>query len=92
MIYFASLLTEDEQLRAAEIAIGLGIPFLKTNTGFGFVTTTDQVRLIKTHYNGMIKIMTSGGVRTKEDAIAMIEAGAERIATSSAFKIADSFN
>ncbi|MCC8028052.1 MAG: deoxyribose-phosphate aldolase [Clostridium sp.] len=92
MIYFASLLTEDEQLRAAEMAIDLGIPFLKTNTGFGFVTTTDQVKLIKTHYNDAIKVMTSGGVRTKEDAIAMIEAGAERIATSSAFKIVDSFN
>ena len=47
MIYFASLLTEDEQLRAAEMAIELGIPYLKTNTGFGFVTTTDQVKLIK---------------------------------------------
>ena len=84
MIYFASLLTEDEQLRAAEMAIELGIPYLKTNTGFGFVTTTD-------HYHDAIKVMTSGGVRTKEDAIAMIEAGAERIATSSAFKIVDSF-
>lgn len=92
MIYFASLLTEDEQLRAAEIAIELGIPFLKTNTGFGFVTTTDQVKLIKAHYKDAVKVMTSGGVRTKEDAIAMIEAGAERIATSSAFKIVDSFH
>lgn len=91
MIYFASLLTEDEQLRAAEMAIELGIPYLKTNTGFGFVTTTDQVKLIKDHYHDAIKVMTSGGVRTKEDAIAMIEAGAERIATSSAFKIVDSF-
>ena len=91
MIYFASLLTEDEQLRAAEMAIELGIPYLKTNTGFGFVTTTDQVKLIKDHYHDAIKVMTSGGVRTKEDAIAMIEAGAKRIATSSAFKIVDSF-
>lgn len=92
MIYFASLLTEDEQLRAAEIAIDLGIPYLKTNTGYGFVTTTDQVCLIKNRYHDAIKIMASGGVRTKEDAIAMIKAGAERIATSSAFKIVDSFN
>ena len=92
MIYFASLLTEDEQLRAAELAIELQIPFLKTNTGFGFVTTTDQVRLITSRYGDDIKVMTSGGVRTKEDAIAMIEAGASRIATSSPFKIADSFH
>ena len=92
MIYFASLLTEDEQLRAAELAIELQIPFLKTNTGFGFVTTTDQVRLITSRYGDDIKVMTSGGVRTKEDAIAMIEAGASRIATSSPFKIADTFS
>lgn len=92
MIYFASLLTENEQLRAAEIALDLGIPYLKTNTGYGFVTTTDQVRLIKDRYHDSIKVMTSGGVRTKEDAIAMIEAGADRIATSSPFKIADSFH
>lgn len=92
MIYFASLLTVDEQLRAAEMAIELGIPYLKTNTGFGFVTTTDQVKLIKGRYHDEIKVMTSGGVRTREDAVAMIEAGAERIATSSAFQITDSFD
>lgn len=90
LIYFASLLTEDEQKYAAEIAIQLGIPFLKTNTGFGFVTTTEQVRLIKTNFADEIKIMVSGGVRTKEDAAAMIEAGAVRIATSAPFKIVDS--
>jgi len=92
MIYFASVLTEDEQLRAAEMAIELGIPYLKTNTGFGFVTTTDQIVLIKNHFQDAIKVMVSGGVRTREDAVAMIEAGAERIATSSAFKIVDSVN
>ena len=92
MIYFASLLTVDEQLRAAEMAIELGIPYLKTNTGFGFVTTTDQVKLIKDPYHDALKVMTSGGVRTREEAAAMIRAGAERIATRSAFKIVDSFN
>ena len=92
MIYFASLLSEDEQLRAAEMALELGIPYLKTNTGFGFVTSTDQVKLIKDRYHDEIKVMASGGVRTKEDAIAMIKAGADRIATSSSFKILDSFD
>lgn len=91
LIYFASLLTEDEQLRACEMAMELGIPYMKTNTGFGFVTTTDQVKLLKDRYKDGIKVMASGGVRTKEDAIKMIEAGADRIATSSSFKIVDSF-
>ena len=92
MIYGATLLTEDEQKHAAEIAIELGIPFLKTNTGYGYVTTIEQVKLIKDNFGDDIKVMVSGGVRTKEDAIAMIEAGAARIATSSPFKIVDSFN
>ncbi len=92
MIYFASLLSEDEQLRAAEIALDLGIPYLKTNTGYGFVTSLDQVSLIKNRYHDEIKVMASGGVRTKEDAIAMVKAGADRIATSSSFKIVDSFD
>jgi deoxyribose-phosphate aldolase len=92
VIYFASLLNESEQLKAAEIAIELKAPFLKTNTGYGYVTTTEQVRLIKDHFGGQIKVMASGGVRTAKDAAAMIEAGAERIATSSAFEIVEGFN
>jgi deoxyribose-phosphate aldolase len=92
VIYFASLLSEDEQLKAAEIAITLKIPFLKTNTGYGYVTTPEQIRLIKEHFGNQIKVMASGGVRTTEDAIAMVEAGADRIATSSAFGIIEGFN
>ncbi|WP_286680419.1 deoxyribose-phosphate aldolase [Tepidanaerobacter sp. EBM-49] len=92
LIYFASLLSADEQIRACEIALELGIPFMKTNTGYGFVTTPEQVKLVKDRYGNSLKVMASGGVRTKEDAITMIEAGADRIATSSAFNIVDSFN
>lgn len=92
VIYFASLLNESEQLKAAEIAIELKAPFLKTNTGYGYVTTTEQVRLIKDHFGDQIKMMASGGVRTAKDAVAMVEAGADRIATSSAFEIVEGFN
>ena len=81
----------DEQLRAAEMAIELGIPYLKDQYRIRFRHHTDQVSY-KDHYHDAIKVMTSGGVRTREDAAAMIRAGAERIATSSAFKIVDSFN
>ncbi|MBC8588963.1 deoxyribose-phosphate aldolase [Tissierellaceae bacterium BX21] len=90
LLYFASLLTEDEQLCACEIALELGIPFLKTNPGYGYSTTLDQVKLVKKHYGDDLKIMVSGGVRTKEDAIAFIEAGVSRIATSASFEIVDS--
>ena len=78
MIYFASRLSADDQKRAAQMAVELGIPFLKTNPGFGAVTTPGQIRFIKQHYAGMIQVMASGGVRTAEDAMAMVEAGADR--------------
>jgi deoxyribose-phosphate aldolase len=91
MIYFASLLSADEQLKAAEIAIGLKIPFLKTNTGYGYVTTAEQIRLIKGRFENEVKVMASGGVRTADDAKQMVLAGADRIATSSAFKIIAEF-
>ena len=91
MIYFASLLTEDEQLKAADIAIDLKIPFLKTNTGYGYVTTAEQIKLIKERFGNAVKVMASGGVKTAEDAKKMILAGADRIATSSAFKIVSEF-
>lgn len=87
MIYFASRLSADDQKRAAQMAVDLGIPFLKTNPGFGAVTTPGQIRFIKQHYAGMIQVMASGGVRTAEDAMAMVEAGADRIATSTPFRI-----
>ncbi len=87
MIYFASRLSADDQRRAAEMAINLGIPFLKTNPGFGAVTTPGQVRFIKQYYKSQIRIMASGGVRSTDDALAMVEAGADRIATSTPFQI-----
>lgn len=87
MIYFADYLSREQQKRAASIAIELQIPFLKTNTGFGAVTTAEQVSLIKETFGGQIKVMASGGIRSRADAERMLDAGADRIATSSALKI-----
>ena len=91
LLYFASILVPDEQLRACELALELGFPFLKTNPGYGYSTSVDQVKHIRSHFGDSLKIMVSGGVRTKEDSIAFVEAGVSRIATSSPFKIVDAF-
>ena len=91
-LYFADLMTEYQQLKAVEIAVNLGVPFLMTNPGYGFSTTIENIRLIKENFGDAIKIMVSGGVRTTESAIAMMEAGVERIATSSAFQIMAGFD
>lgn len=56
------------------------------------MTTTDQVKFITSRYEKEIKVMASSGVRTREDTIAMLHAGVSRIATSSPFKIVESFS
>lgn len=91
VIYFATLLTPDQQLRAAELSIEAGAPFLKTNTGHGCKSTPEEVRLIKEHFGNAIKVMVSGGVRNGEQAREMILAGCDRIATSAPFQILDTF-
>ena len=91
LLYFASILDENEQLKATEMALELGFPFLKTNPGFGYSTTVEQCKHIKEHFGDDIKVMVSGGVRTKDDAIKFVEAGVSRIATSAPFRIVDAF-
>jgi len=82
------LLTKEEILNACEIAIDAGASFVKTSTGFssGGAKLKD-VRLIKEKVGERIKIKASGGIRDYKTASMMIEAGANRIGTSSGIKI-----
>ncbi|MGC8634844.1 MAG: deoxyribose-phosphate aldolase [Candidatus Limnocylindrales bacterium] len=82
-IYYSALLSDDEAIRAAALVAEAGITFLKTNPGYGNVTTPHHIRVIKEHFGSMFKVMASGGVRTHADALAMLDSGADRIATSS---------
>lgn len=78
------LLTDEEKVRACKDAVAAGADFVKTSTGFstGGATVAD-VKLMKEAVSGSnVKVKASGGVRTKEDMMAMIDAGAERIGTS----------
>ncbi|MBL0921653.1 MAG: deoxyribose-phosphate aldolase [Phycisphaerales bacterium] len=61
-----------------------GCDFVKTSTGFHPAggATVEAVRLLKKHA-GPLKVKASGGIRTREDALRLIEAGADRIGTSS---------
>ncbi len=86
-IYYAAILPEDAALRAVALIRDAGITFLKTNPGFGNVTTPAQIRAVRQRFGKTMRIMASGGVRTHEDALAMVEAGADRIATSSPFAV-----
>jgi deoxyribose-phosphate aldolase len=82
-IYYSALLNDEESVHAAELVAEAGIGFLKTNPGYGHVTTPHHIRVIKEHFGSSLKVMASGGVRTNADALAMLAAGADRIATSS---------
>lgn len=78
------LLSDEEKVRACKDAVAAGADFVKTSTGFstGGATVAD-VKLMKEAVKGSsVKVKASGGVRTKEDMQAMIDAGAERIGTS----------
>jgi deoxyribose-phosphate aldolase len=76
------LLTEREKKTAVEVCLDAGISFLKTSTGwFGGATVAD-VRFLKQASNDRVGIKASGGIRTPEQAIELILAGANRIGTS----------
>lgn len=83
-----SLLNYDEKILATKIVSDCGADFVKTSTGFiGTGATVDDVRLMKENCNGVTKVKASGGIRSFEDTLKMLDAGASRIGTSSGVKI-----
>jgi len=84
VILETALLTDDEKVRAAEIAVAAGADFVKTSTGFGpGGATVEDVALLFRTVAGRARVKASGGIRDLDTALAMIGAGAERIGTSS---------
>ena len=82
------LLNNDEIVRACKAAKEAGADFVKTSTGFSTgCATVEAVRLMRETVGPEMGVKASGGVRTHEDLIAMVEAGANRIGTSSGAKI-----
>lgn len=82
------LLTDDEKVKACQIAQKVGADFVKTSTGFstGGATVADVALMRKTVGPDM-GVKASGGARSYEDALAFIEAGATRIGASSGVAI-----
>ena len=82
------LLNNDEIVRACKAAKAAGADFVKTSTGFSTGgATVEAVKLMRETVGPEMGVKASGGVRTHEDLIAMVEAGANRIGTSSGAKI-----
>lgn len=81
-------LTDEEKVKAVELSCKAGAAFVKTCTGFNEgVATVDDVKLMKAHVTNGVKVKASSGIRTYEDAKKLIDAGAERLGTSSGAKI-----
>lgn len=88
VIIETSLLNKTEKIRACELAKQAGADFVKTSTGFSTGgATLDDVKLMRATVGPKMGVKASGGVRSYEDAVAMIEAGATRIGASSGIAI-----
>lgn len=82
------LLSPDEIKKASIISADAGAAFVKTSTGFNARgATIEDVRTMKAAVGDRCKIKASGGIRTREQALLMIEAGASRIGTSAGVEI-----
>jgi deoxyribose-phosphate aldolase len=82
------LLTDEEKVKACELAVKAGANFVKTSTGFSTGgATAEDVALMRKTVGPEIGVKASGGVRSLEDAEAVIKAGATRIGASSGVKI-----
>lgn len=77
-----TVLTEDEKRLAGEICVDAGVAFLKTSTGMRGGATPEDVRLLWQLTQGSVAVKASGGIKTLEQAIALIEAGATLLGTS----------
>ncbi|MEM3873586.1 MAG: deoxyribose-phosphate aldolase [Candidatus Bathyarchaeia archaeon] len=79
------LLTTEEKITACKIVKEAGADFVKTSTGlFGGAATVEDVKLMRQVVGKDMGVKAAGGIRTYADAVAMIEAGANRIGTSTA--------
>ena len=82
------LLTDEEKVRACIASKNAGADFVKTSTGFSTGgATAHDVALMRKTVGPEMGVKASGGVRTHEDLMAMVEAGANRIGTSNGTKI-----
>ena len=88
VIIETALLTDEEKTRACEIILNTGAHFVKTSTGFSSGGATIQdIKLLKSIVEDQVLIKASGGIKNYETALAMLEAGANRIGTSSGVEI-----
>jgi len=91
VIIETAYLSEEEIVEACKLCADAGVDFVKTSTGFAPTgAKVEHVKLMRSVLPAHVGIKASGGIKTREQAIAMIEAGADRLGTSSGVKIVES--
>lgn len=92
VIIETAVLTDDQIIFACRIAQEVGVDFIKTSTGTHPAggATVEVIKLMK-EYAPKCKIKAAGGIKTAQQAIEMLEAGADRIGTSAAMKLIEEF-
>lgn len=84
VIIETALLTKVEKIKAMELCVEANVDFVKTSTGFSTSgAKIEDIKLMRKTLPKQIKIKASGGIKTKEQALALIEAGADRLGASS---------
>lgn len=88
VIIESCLLTDSEKVTACELSVKAGADFVKTSTGFSTGgATVEDIRLMRKTVGPDIGVKASGGVRDRETALALVEAGASRIGASASVSI-----
>ena len=81
-------LTEEEKIAACKCVTEGGADFIKTSTGFGSAgATIEDIRLFKAHIGEGVQMKAAGGIHTREEMEAFIEAGCTRLGASAAVKV-----
>ncbi len=89
VIIETSLLTDEEKVKACELSVKAGADFVKTSTGFSTGgATREDIALMRKAVGPEIGVKASGGIRSMEDAKAMVDAGATRIGASCGVELA----
>ena len=91
VIIEASLLDDDEKIKACELARDAGADFVKTSTGWAGGATVEDVALMRRVVGNKLGVKAAGGIRTLADTYRMMEAGANRIGSSNSVKIMKEF-
>lgn len=88
VIIETAYLSDDEIIRATRLCQDAGTDFVKTSTGYApGGATVEHIRLIRANLHETVGVKASGGIRNLETALAMIEAGADRLGVSAGVEI-----